>query len=100
MDLDEENEMEEGIELPELDKKQKRKIWDVVMLICLIIAMYLLISMSFRAGGIQACQNSGDELMIKPEFKCWSEEDEIKKNNLYADMWINHNASILGELEK
>jgi len=92
-------EYDEGIELPELNDKQKKKIWDVVMYLCLIIAMYLLITSSFRAGGIRACQNSGDELMIKPEFKCWSEEDEIRKNNRYADLWINNNISILEDLE-
>ena len=70
-----------------LTKRQKRKIWDIAMVVMLIIAVYLLISGSFRAGSIYVCNNMGAELQIKPEYRCWFEDEERTQQQRWAALF-------------
>lgn len=70
-----------------LTKRQKRKIWDIVMVVILIIGVYLLISASFRAGSIYVCDKMGADLQLKPEYKCWFEDEERTRQERWAALF-------------
>lgn len=72
------------IEAFELTTKQKKTFKTFILFAVLILSIAALFVYSFRAGGIYACEHSGGGLVLKPEFKCYFEEDLMTTNPLEA----------------
>ena len=70
-----------------LSDDKKRKVWGVILTICLIIAVCMMVFYSFRAGAIYACEKSGAQLMIDPEFRCFFEEEIITQQMMWKALF-------------
>lgn len=58
-----------------LTQKQGKIIKVLMELLAGLIILYLVVSASYQYGGIKACENSGEFLILSPEFRCYNEQE-------------------------